>query len=368
MKKILHVLPSLGIGGTEKILLKLCQSLGAPNFQHQVVALKSGGVTADALRHANVEVTILHSADGFVRGFLDLPRLWCELRSIIKKEQPNIVHTWLSRANVVGRLSSCGLNVPVVSSLRVIETQKKYHLWMERWTQRFCKFVTVNSSSLKQFAIQRIGISSEKIIFIPNGIDAPPVYDAKMAQAFRARWAGSAQFVIGTIGRLHSQKGIDTFVGAAQMVLKEIPNCHFLIIGDGPEQSALQDLIELLGLEKKVLLCGWAKNPMEVMAALDIFALCSRWEGMPNTILEAMALRKPIVSSAFNGIDDLISADEQGLVFPIGNVQLCAAAMLKILKNSELAQRLGENAYEKVTRQFSQAKMIRSYEKLYESC
>src|SRR4051812_38296895 len=108
MPKILHIIPSLGVGGTEKILLELCHGLDPAQFKQEVVALKSGGGTAEQLRAMGIPITLLGSPDGFRSGLLDLPRLYSDLKRRIEQIRPDIVHTWLTRANVIGRLAARG--------------------------------------------------------------------------------------------------------------------------------------------------------------------------------------------------------------------------------------------------------------------
>src|SRR3990167_2687246 len=367
--KILHVIPSLGIGGTEKVLLQLCRALESKSLQQYVVALKVGGATEESLKGIHIPVRVLNSSNSFWSGILDFPRLYSDLKEIIAEVSPEIVHTWLSRANILGRFSAKKCKVPyVISSLRVMEEEKSYHLWAERFTQKWCDRVTVNSPSLEKFALEKIGIPKEKVIVILNGIDCSAQrIDQSIVDSFRKEWIKENEVVIGAMGRLHIQKGIDVFLKAAKIVAEKIPNAKFLIAGDGPEKESLMQLSHSLGIESKVQFCGWVKESASFLSLLQIFVLTSRWEGMPNVILEAMALKKPIVATKVGGTLDLIEHEKEGLLVKSNDPESCAQAILRALQDRFLVEKLSQSAYQKVQQKFSLEKMIESYRSLYET-
>jgi glycosyltransferase involved in cell wall biosynthesis len=361
--KILHIIPNLGVGGTEKILRDLCFGLGPARFVNAVVSLKSGGPGGDALRPLTGGVRILESPDSLLRGFLDMPRLYFRLKKIIQEMSPDIVHTWLARANFIGRAAARNSGARVVSSLRVMESEKTYHLWAERLTQKWSDVVTVNCLPLKDFAVRRIGIPEQKIRVIFNGIEIPPPAPFRR----RDKGGGNGAVLFGAMGRLHKQKGMDVFLRASRLVSDKLPRCAFHIAGEGPEKKALQDLARSLGIEKEVVFHGLVEKTGEFFEAIDVFVLASRWEGMPNVILEAMASMKPVISSAVGGVTDLIKDRSQGLLVASEDPESLARAMTALAEDPGLGQNLAEAAYRKVADEFSLKKMVASYVSLYES-
>jgi len=355
--KILHIIPNLGVGGTEKMLLELCRN---STKTHSVVSLKFGGPTMEALVQNNIQVTALGSPDGFLAGTLDLPRLYFGLKKIIRETSPDIVHTWLTRANTIGRLAARCFPGKVISSLRVIESEKKYHLWVERCTQKRADIVTVNCTPLKDFAVREIGIPEEKIRVIFNGIEIPPPLPD-----FAEKRPGQT-VILGTMGRLHKQKGLDIFLRAVKIVAQEYAHCLFHIAGDGPEHEALKNLAQELGVQDKVIFLGIEKSP-EFFKNIDIFVLASRWEGMPNVILEAMAYKKGIVSTNVGGVTDLLEDQIHGLLVPPENPEALARAMLTAIKDIDIRQKMEVAAYQRAAEEFSLKKMVETYDKLYET-
>lgn len=367
--KILHIIPNLGIGGTEKILLELCRALEGADYQNRVVCLKSGSETMEELRKIPVLVTALNSADSFLGGVAEFPKLLFRLKKIISDFSPHIVHTWLTRANVIGRMAAKGAGVPVViSGLRVMEDEKKYHLWAEFLTHRLSDVVTVNCTALKEFAIQSIGIPGNKIALIPNGIDIDKKkIDSLQLEVLREKWARKDEFIIGTMGRLHKQKGMDIFIKAARSVIERFPKTRFLIAGDGPEKVNLRSLVARMDLQSNVTFCGWITPNSEFLSILDLFVLASRWEGMPNVILESMLMEIPIVATTVGGTPDLIENRKEGLLIHPGDVKECADGMIAYMVDAELRKKTAQAAYRKVTEEFSLKKMIDGYRALYES-
>ena len=366
--KILHVIPSLGIGGTEKMLYELCRGLDAQRFKCGVVALKSGGAAGEKLSGLGVPVEVLGSPDGFVSGVLALPGLYARLKSSIRKSAPDIVHTWLTRANVLGRCAARAAGVPrVVSSLRVMEVEKGYHLLAERWTSRQADAITVNAAPLKDFAVQRIGLPEEKIHLISNGIDVSRAPDTALVETYRKQWAGPGRLLIGAVGRLHRQKGMDVLLEAAAHIVKAHPNAHFLIAGDGPERARLEAQAARLGIQASVTFCGWVKGSLEFISLLDIFALPSRWEGMPNAVMEAMLMGKPVIASRVSGVPELIQHETDGMIVRSEDVGALSQVLSRLINDAAFRAELGRAARQKISSQFDLKTMVTAYETLYQS-
>ena len=361
MTRILHIIPSLGVGGTEKILLEICRGLDRSRFEHEVLSLKSGGQAAEALTSEGIPVSPLDSPDGFWPGLLDLPRLFFDLSRRIRDRRPDVVHTWLTRANLIGRLAARLVGSRhVVSSLRVMEKEKIYHLWAERFTHFLCEAVTVNCTALRDFAARELSIPPEKIRLIFNGIrpvEREPSYHRRGAEG---------SFAVGTMGRLHKQKGIDIFLEAMPSVLEKYSKCTFEIAGDGPEKKNLAALSEKLGIQDRVRFAGTVPS-IQFLSGLDVFVLASRWEGMPNVVLEAMALGKPVAAAAVGGVTDLIENGIDGLIFAPGSPSSCATEILRLLESGPLRRNLGDSAKKIVSEKFTMAAMLTAHASLYES-
>ncbi len=375
--KILHIIPSLGLGGTEKILHHICTSreLKKQGISHVVLSLKGGGVTEQRIKNwgdKTIEVELLKSPEGLLGGIINFPYIYFQLRKKIQKIKPDIVHTWLSRANGMGRVACKDLNVKVISSLRVMEQEKYYHLFVERWTSKWAHVITVNSKSLEEFAIQKIKISKEKIKLIPNGIATDITANINVVHSLKQRYPFLNGLAVGTVCRLHYQKGVDIFLNAAKIVLQKCPEVKFLIAGDGPEKKNLERIADKLKITRSVEFCGWVPESFEFISLLKIFVLTSRWEGCSNVVLEAMSMqtpedRTPVVATNIGGIKDLIENEKEGLLISPESSDECAAAILRLIDDIGLRNSLTLNALYKVKREYSMETMIKAYQNLYQS-
>ena len=171
--------------------------------------------------------------------------------------------------------------------------------------------------------------------------------------------------IVGTIGRLHVQKGQSYFLDAAANVLKKHRRVMFHIVGEGGLRANLEDQIRSLQIQDHVKLLGARTDAAELLAGMDIFVLPSLWEGLPIVLLEAMAAGKPIVVSAVDGVKEVITGEE-ALLVPARDPESLANAILRLLNDSALACELGERAFRKVKSEYNIETMVKKVEELYE--
>ncbi len=171
-----------------------------------------------------------------------------------------------------------------------------------------------------------------------------------------------------TIGRLDRQKDLPTLLeAAAASAPKTFCTLTFLLVGEGPDRRQIEDMIRDRGLVGRVHLTGWRADIPELLAAGDALILSSRWEGMPNVVLEAMAAGLPVVATQVEGIAELVIHGRTGLVVPRQSPRDLAAAIEKILTDPTAAKVLGAAGRERAKAEFSWEKMLQKYEQIYES-
>jgi glycosyltransferase involved in cell wall biosynthesis len=168
--------------------------------------------------------------------------------------------------------------------------------------------------------------------------------------------------VIGTAARLHRQKGLDVLLRAAA----QLPGVSFVIIGSGPERENLGQLAEELALNDRVHFIGWQERRQDYLADVDIFALPSRFEALPLSIIEAMQLGLPVVVSAVGGNAELVVDGDTGILVPPEDVDALVAGLRTLLDDSALRKRMGERGRKRALEQFSLDRMVRAYEALYD--
>ena len=364
---ILYVVTSLDVGGTQKMLYETIKNMDRDKYQIVVCSLKKGGIYGKILSDLDIKIISLkmNNRSGLLNIFIFIPSV-LKLSKIIHKEKIDIVHSWLFQANIISRISArlAGVN-RVISSVRVMEQEKKWQLSIERITSNLCKKIIVNSRALKNFLLEKNVADSEKIEVIYNGIEVSENSDKR--NIFKELGLKENEKIIGTVGRLHKQKGIEYFLESAKIILPSVGfSLKFIIVGDGPERKKLESKARRLGIKNEVLFTGIREDAINLISIMDIFVLPSLWEGTPNVVLEAMLWGKPVISTEVGGVPELIENQVDGILVKPGNPVALADAVLQALKNERESIQMGIRAKEKVKKYFSIEKMVEQTEKLYQ--
>jgi glycosyltransferase involved in cell wall biosynthesis len=201
---------------------------------------------------------------------------------------------------------------------------------------------------------------------ILNGTDAPPGLGAVDTARLRSDlgWPPDRP-VVGTVARLHRQKGVVNLLRAAPEILSAFPEVKIAVVGDGPQSGSLRREAQRLGLEGRLLFLGERKDAASVMALFDIFVLPSLWEGLPFVLVEAAALGKPIIATAVDGVPEILEDGKTGLLVPPKDPSALAEAVIRLLRDNEGARRLGERARALVPPRFPLRRMIDQTQNLY---
>jgi glycosyltransferase involved in cell wall biosynthesis len=251
----------------------------------------------------------------------------------------------------------------VVTGIRVADP-RWWRTSLERWaTASAEKFVCV-SQSVAEFSRWR-GFASEKLVVIPNGIDLASWRDARPANLEQLGAPGGRRWIL-YVGRLHKQKGLDRFFRELPHVFRELPEHDLLIVGEGKEQAALHRLAQRLLIADRVHFAGWQDDVPRIVAAAEILVLPSRWEGMPNVVLEAMAAGKPVVATQSEGTVELLGLAALEQTAPVDDWQGLRSRLLGIGKDFALAAELGRQNQNRA-QQFSLEFVVGRYQRLYES-
>jgi len=168
---------------------------------------------------------------------------------------------------------------------------------------------------------------------------------------------------------LRSWKGHQYFISAAQKVLEENPHVFFLIVGEGPCRQVIEESILKNKISKNVLLLGHREDVSDILSSLNILVHPSYAnEGIPQTLLQSMAVQTPIIASDLEPIKEVIQDHQTGLLSPIKNADVLAQKINYLLDNPELQKKLCEEAHKKVLAKYTLSHMVENIEKLYETC
>jgi glycosyltransferase involved in cell wall biosynthesis len=358
--KLLLFIPTLDRSGAEKQFSLLATRLPRDEFDVHAVTLTRSGPYESVLRDAGVRLSNLKK-----RMRVDPVALW-RLKSLLDAEQPDILHSWIFAANAYGRLvTGRGPRPKVVVSERCVDSWKSgWQLWLDRKQIGRTTRLVGNSASVAEF-YKGLGVPSGKITVIPNGIeipDAPPPDRDRLLGELQIP-AGSR--VIGFVGRLARQKRVKDLIWAMQLLQQLTDRVYLLLVGEGPERNDLIALARHVGCEHLIRFAGYREDAAKLIALCQVFWLGSEFEGMSNSVMEAMAAGVPVVATDIPPNRELVVDGETGFLVRVGDSVGMAQFTDRILADPSLGQRLGAAGRERMRSQFSIERMVAAHADLY---
>lgn len=363
--KILQLISSEGKYGAETMLLCLVKSLALLGHENVIGVFRNSHCphteVAEAARLEGLKVEIIPCDGKIDRRAVDVIRHCLQIHSI------DLVHTHGYKANFYGYLAARGKGVPAVATYHLDWPDRGlalrlYHLFDRLVVRRFGKIAAVSEAVAR--SLRRSGVPSAKIVTIDNGIDLSPFAQAR--PILQEEISERPDALIGLVGRLTPQKGCEYFLRAAQRVLIDFPRTLFVLVGEGPDRRKLEELVRDLNIAERVIFAGHREDMPGVYASLDILVLPSINEGLPMTLIEAMAAARPVIATPVGAIPKLIIPEQTGLLVnprdPVG----LAAALGRLISNPDLRHRLGRDGQAWVMRRFSAEAMAQQYAEIYQ--
>lgn len=360
LRPVAFCITDLDPGGAERALVRIVTGLDRSRWTPAVFCLGPEGALADELRQAGIDVHCYGARHAWSPGVL------CWLTRHLREFRPDLLQGFLFHGNLVGRIAGRRAGVPViVSGHRVAEREKRWHLWLDRWTGRWVDHHVCVSQGVAAHVRRHLRLRAEQVTVIPNGVTLPAA--TRDAAVVRAEWGiPEGELLVLAVGRLHRQKGFATLIAAFAAVRPQVPvPARLLIVGDGPERGQLERLIRVHGLGESVILTGRRDDVPDLMLAADLFVLSSLWEGMPNVLMQAMAAGLPVVATQVEGVEELLSDQKYGLIVTPGSVEELGAAMHRLLTNRELAWRYSEGAQSHVKEHFTWDRTVQEFDCLF---
>ena len=357
---ILYVITDLETGGVPLHLLRLATYAQRRGHHVSVCCLARTGPVSEMLTDVGISNTGLGAQGPW--DWRVLERLAGHIRDV----RPEVVHTLLFHANIAARIAGmlCGFPArKLICEIQTVEIERPWHLRVERWTQHWCRTIVGNSPSVIEH-LQTLGhIHPSRLRLIQGGIDPEPVEQAKPLER-RDLGINNDDPILLWVGRLDPVKGLDELIEAFARVIRVRP-CNLVLAGEGAYRRRVEDLIRRFALTDRVFMLGARSDVPALLRSADVFVFPSRTEGLPNALLEAMAAGLPCVAANVPGCRDVIDHGVDGLLTAPGAVADFAAAVLRVLSDTVLAERLGPAARAKVRRSFRLDVCLRSYLELY---
>jgi len=359
---VMHVTLSLDMGGLEQVILHLVREGRKLGQRVSVLCLEKTGRLAAEAQSLGAEVHCVDKQPGYT------PKLVSTIQQLLHAQSPDVLHTHQIGVLLYAGAAARRAGVPVVVHT---EHGKHYdssmrHRWLAWWAARNAKaFYCVSNDILN--AVKKYKIAPEpKWAVIDNGIDTTKTANPSQIQQLRdslkiLHYAP----VIGTVGRLAEIKAQDVLLKAFARLPASENSPHLLVVGGGPLESDLRQLARTLGIDARTHFVGFQPDPTPYLAMMTVFALTSKSEGHPLSVLEAWAQSLPVVASRVGGLPDLISEGETGILFDSGNDAELAACLLRLLHDDAKREQLGRNGKACVQSRFEVTRMAANYHQRY---
>lgn len=361
MTRVAYVVDHLQVGGAQSHLLQVVRGLDREVWQPEVwTASATPGDLADAFARAGAPVRSFGIETTLVspRTLSAAARVARDLRS----RDVAVVHGYLFEGNLLAALAGrIGRRPVVLVSKRSLDRYDRPDRRLAAaLSNRLADRVTVNAVAVGDLVAEHEWCPRGKMVRIPNGVALPSRAAAPAAPSSPGRPP-----VVGMVGRLGWKKGYEHALRAAAIVRAAVPGVRFEIVGEGAERPRLESLARELDLGESVRFLGQRRDVPELVAGFDCYMLSSVVEGMPNALLEAMALGRPVVTTSAGGSGEVVEDGVSGLVVAPGDPRALADGVLHVLRDPALAARLGAAAEERVRRHYDLDAMLSSMDRLY---
>lgn len=372
--KILFLLPTLNIVSPGRGVLNLTKSLDRSKFDPIICSMRK----ADSLAKEEAEREGIKVIELDMLFLFDLSVI-LKLSRIIKDEGIDILHNFGFRPEIygslAGKIAKCkGILATVLHNPtqdipldygQVIGGIMNFFRWIFSF---FGEDIIVAISKNAKEGLLCLSFPERKIRVIYSGINENSLKKSNLGREklFQNLSLHSNNFIIGTLANLKPRKGLSVLIKAAKIIVQDYPEVKFLIIGKGPSKNNLENQVKFLNLQNHVIFCDYVENIADAYQVFNLIVLPSLTEGLPAVLLEAMALRIPVVATRVGGVPEIIEDSISGILVPSQNPQALAEAIIKIYKNPEITSKMTNNARSRFEKYFTINETACRYEKIYE--
>ena len=372
--RVAHVITRMIVGGAQETVLLAATLADRGRFEPVIVCgpqTGSEGSLHDQARRRGVELVVVPELVREIDPRRDA-RVIPALAALFRARRFDVVHTNSSKAGIVGRVAARRAHVRgVVHTVHGWpfhdhQSTAAATVWrlLERRTARLAdRLVVVADADRDKGLAAGVGVASQYVT-VRSGLELAG-YGPDPAAADEVRSSLGIPVhapVIGAVNRLSAQKDPLTLIDTFALVARTVPDAHFVVAGDGPLRAEVQSRVDAARLNDRVHLLGLRDDVPRLLTAFDVFVTTSRWEGLPRTVLAAMATGVPVVATPVDGILDVVVDGVTGVLAPVGRPDLLAVAAVRALRDGE---QLAAQAGARVT-EFGAEQMVRTLERLYE--
>jgi glycosyltransferase involved in cell wall biosynthesis len=361
---VMHLRASNFVGGPERQILEHLRQSESETMHFSLCCFQENGCATELETLAGsygLDCTCVTAARPFDLGTIR------QLARIIRESKVDLLVTHGYKPNLLGRIASWIERIPTVAVSRgwTYESRRvRFYEFLDRIFLRLADAVVAVSEGQRQ-KILACGVRPAKVRVIHNAIDLT-TYPGPAEKSIRVE-LGIPQdaILVATAGRLSPEKNHLGLVEAARLVLAKMPDVYFVVFGEGFLRPELEKAVADAGIKHRFLLPGFRSNVRSLLYEIDIFVLPSHTEGLPNVVLEAFACRKPVVATSVGGTPEVVQHGDNGILVPAGDMRQFALAVLDLVYEPDLRQKMGENGYEHVLTAFGYLGQTDAYTDIY---
>lgn len=354
-KNLLFFTRTMGLGGTEKVIIQLCSNL--KDKFNKIVVCSCGGIYEQKLK----DMGIIHYKINDIekKSFVNIVKNTFVLMRIIKEEKIDIIHTHHRMAAFYIAIINKKKKMKFIHTAHNIFEDKKI---LTCFALKNATVVAVGKE-VKNNLVEFYKINQNQIKIIYNAIKG---YNKEIKIEDKIlRWKEKGYVTVGNIGRLSQQKGMKYYIDSINLAKSHNLKVKFFIIGDGEDRSKIENKIRELGLSDEVFLLGYREDIQNIMKQLDFIVLSSLWEGFPLTPIEAFSVSKPVIATNIPGTNEIVIDDFNGILVKAKDSKELYEAIEYLYNNTEKMKEYSMNAYKTYIEKFSYDQFVDKYLMLY---
>lgn len=362
--KVVHVIPQIGIGGAETQLYALITNSDPQAVTHEVLYYSDSRDDEGFKLYTDAGIKYTRIPRNKKRPIKFLR----DLASAIKAREPDIVHCWLFSANIWGRLAAIiGGHKKIIVTFRGGHFEYSFFMRCLEFFTGSKVYHLANSRACANMTAMKTGVNPGKYDVIYNGVDLERFESPSKKEQLRTKFNISHDTkIITMVGRLTEAKNYPMLLEIARKCKAKNLHVRFLIVGHGEKEKELKEQAVKLGVNEIVDFLGIRLDVPDILTASDIFCYTSNWEGFPNALLEAMASGLAVIATDFDGVRELVTSNETGMVVPRNDADAAVDAIQKYIDDPALAERFGSNAKKSIRSNFATQLMVENTIKLYQ--
>ena len=365
-KKILIIINSLVVGGGENQVANVMRLLSDRFEFHVITVLPNDPVFVR--NNVDTDVVTIHPLNSG-KSLIHFPAVFFKMLSLTKKIKPDLIHGVLFQANILARMMKAFTGIRTVNSVYDVSEEPAFNLRMLKLTNNKADRIFFDNTAGKKNYVAKKMMREDQVIYTPNGIGpiADPVFNEKLKQELLKRInfkEGESLWL--NVSRLAVQKDHRTLIEAFDLLIGKFPANKLLLVGHGPLEQEIKDLITEKGLKDHIFFMGRINDVYTLCKMCGQYVCSSAWEGMPIIIMQAMLYKLPVVSTDVGAIPDLIENNITGYLCERRNPQALSKAMeCMITAKEEEKENIREAAYKKITEEFSFERLKENWDNNY---